>query len=197
MMARGRVLPRAMLVLVFAIAIGAGSPTEVRACTGETPSLEAITSTAWLIAEFEVISVGPEVSIGVPGSFVTRVHRVLKGSAPPVMSFEWPTPVGLCDGYIATLGDRFVMAFGARPFPAGGPYNAMWPILVGHGSAGGRGDLAALLEAAGPIDGQALPGVAESFPWIEIAVALTIGIGAVLLVRRAVRRGLARESPIE
>lgn len=196
-MARRRVMPRGMLVLVFAVALGAGSPTEVRACTGETPSLEAITSTAWLIAEFEVVAVGPEVSIGVPGSFVTRVHRVLKGSAPPVMAFEWPTPVGLCDGYISTVGDRFVMAFGARPFPAGGPSNAMWPIQVSHESAGGRGDLAALLTAVGPIEGQAKPGIGESIPWIEIAVALTIGIGAVVLVRRGLRRGLARESWID
>jgi len=162
MTARGRVRLRTTLVALFAAAIVSGSPTEVRACSGETPTLEAITSTAELIAEFEVISVGPEISIDVPGSFVTRVHRVFKGSAPPVMSFEWPTAVGLCDGYIATLGDRFVMALGARPFPAGGPYNAMWPI---SGSAGGRGDLAALLAAAPPVDGQAKPDGDGQTPW--------------------------------
>ncbi len=103
------------------------------------------------------------------------------------MSFEGPTPVGLCDGYIAAVGDRFVMALDARPFPAGGPYNAFWPIRVERGSAAARDDLGSLMAMAAPNDARVADsgdGDTGRGPWLALLALAAAALGTVLATRR-------------
>ena len=183
-----RVLPaRNSLVigcLVILLILGR-PPDQVAACTGETPSLGSVTSTARVIVQLEVIQVSPvQLSEGVPSSFTARVDRVLKGPAPALMTFNSPTLIGICDGYIATMGDRFVMAIGSRPFPQGDEMNAIWPIMmVGDRQSGMRKDLDALR--------MAFPAMAPSTPALDqfqespllLLGGVLVTLGAIVIAR--------------
>lgn len=185
--------PRVQWILTAAVVtallvIGGRPPDPVVGCSGETPTLPAITSTARLIVELEVIHLGSEVSQGVPGEFIARVHRVFKGTAPPVMTFEWPTSIGLCDGYIATLGDRFIMALGARPFPQGEAMNAMWPIrMQGDRTSGLRDDLGDLLAAYPAPQPVTEPAADSAIPWPLVLGGIVGLVVIAVLAFRGVR----------
>ena len=84
---------------------------------------------------------------------------------------EWPTPVNPCDGYVATLGDRFIIAFGV------GGFSPIWPLHVSHVTGSERTDLVelrAMLQAPSP-----QPPVPDVGPPI---VMLLIGAGFLVVV---------------
>lgn len=132
---RLRLVAIALVVTLVTVA----RPEAVAACNGEPLRAQEIASSAQAVVLVAVTAVGPNHAENVPGSFILRVERVLYGSAPPEIRMTWPTPINICDGYVATLGDRFFMALGV------GEFSPIWPIQVAHRTGAERSDLLEVL----------------------------------------------------
>lgn len=169
---------RGSTVLALTLIVGSAlaRPGAASACTGEPLDLATIAQAAQAIVLVQVSEVGPMHAQDVPASFTLRVDRVLYGHAPPIINMTWPTPIDVCDGYIATLGDRFFMALGV------GEFNPIWPIRIARPSGAERSDLPELMAAL-----PAEPRSASADPQPVVAVAL-VAIGALASVAIIVRR---------
>jgi len=138
---KGRPQIAVVLAVFGVILLQLAAPPRALGCTGAPLTLDEIGRAAQSVVLVEVIEVGPPHAVGVPASFTLRVDQVLAGSAPALIQMTWPTLIDICDGYIATLGDRFYMATGV------GPYSPIWPLRIGHPSGAERSDLPELLVA--------------------------------------------------
>lgn len=173
------------IVLALVLVLASLLPRSVVACNGEPLSANDIANSVRSIVQVTVIAVGPNHAEDVPGSFTMRVDRVLYGTAPREIRMSWPTPISPCDGYVATLGDNFVMALGV------GGLSPIWPIEVAHRTGAERSDLAQVLALL-----PRTPDQATSDPIPAGLVVLVLGslAGAAALVARRRLHGLSHRN---